>query len=107
MKHFTIPGTDGGVEGGIAKLDDLKLKEVDLNDTYALSSLGLIEGNCTIIQTNSEDLQISSSYSEDHAQVNGLAIDKYDTVLVFGEITDDITTWVYTEEYQLIGLYGR
>ena len=80
---------------------------MDLNETYALSPLGVIEGNCTIVQTTSEDLQISSSYSEDHSQVIGLEIVKFETILVFGEITDDATSWVYSEDYSLIGLYGR
>ena len=88
-------------------MDDLWSKDVDLNETFALWPLGLIKGNCTIVQTNSEELQISSSYSEDHSQVIGLEIAKFETILVFGEITDDATSWVYSDEYSLIGVYGR
>ena len=107
LQGITTCHTEGRVTGLQFHMALDPYEAID-EEAYDMAPIGLMSGNCEKLDLPQGLDRIKASMN---AQESSLSI-KYkifdaDLLQTYGEVTDDKTTWAFTEENPLVGLYGR
>ena len=66
-----------------------------------------MSGNCQTLTLSDSFSSIRASSNLSNSGVNNLSFHRGSMKKTYGEIDEDYTEWVFTEDKPLVGIYGR
>ena len=89
-------------------LNPYESEEIEVYDITAMTPIGLMSGDCEQLELPQGLDKIKATMNSQESSVNIVyKIFNANLRQVYGDVTDERTTWTFTEENPLVGLYGR